>query len=411
MNATPRFSLVIPTRNRAHLVVNAIQTALDQKWGGDYEIIVSDNDSQDGTPDAVRPFIGGKLRYYRTDRTLGMPDSWEFAISHVRGEWVHIFADDNVVSSHLLQMVDNAAEQTKTKSVTWRYFNYHSERSRYPERRNSYMVHGFTRNAKVFDSSEGLRNLYSFRPDITLPKMLNSFCHRSIIERIRGKLGRFFHPPAPDFTACCGILASIDRFAFVDAPLGLSSSVETSPHASQPNFTRFKQELREQSSSQYLPFQFEDIGPWNIIAESIAHMKALLKDDLKDIEIDIEAFVIDCYAQMATYKGWSDLPRQRAVLDGFVEEQPSEVRSRIRSRTRRQIFREAMYGKVSEAILDSPRWLKTRALLDLSEKRAGRRIISGAKNGFDSNLGAMRDLDRHFLSFARAAKAAETVAP
>ena len=49
----PLFSVVIPTRNRGHLLRHALHTALNQTFD-DYEIVVSDNNSSDATPQVTR---------------------------------------------------------------------------------------------------------------------------------------------------------------------------------------------------------------------------------------------------------------------------------------------------------------------------------------------------------------------
>ncbi len=53
----PRFSVLIPTYNRKRLVLQAIDSVLAQTFG-DYEIFVIDDGSSDGTPDALRPYLG-----------------------------------------------------------------------------------------------------------------------------------------------------------------------------------------------------------------------------------------------------------------------------------------------------------------------------------------------------------------
>ena len=44
----PRFSIVMPTRNRAALLPWAIRSALEQRFD-DFEVVVSDNASSDRT--------------------------------------------------------------------------------------------------------------------------------------------------------------------------------------------------------------------------------------------------------------------------------------------------------------------------------------------------------------------------
>jgi glycosyltransferase involved in cell wall biosynthesis len=60
------FSAIIPTYNRAALVGQAIESALAQRFpnGGDVEVIVVDDDSQDATAEIAAGF-GARIRYIR----------------------------------------------------------------------------------------------------------------------------------------------------------------------------------------------------------------------------------------------------------------------------------------------------------------------------------------------------------
>ena len=389
---SPRFSIILPTRNRGHLIRYAIESALAQDYD-DFEFVISNNDSNDATEDVVQSFSSPRIRYVRTPNMLSMPDSWEFALGQARGEWITVLEDDNVISSRLLSTLDTVTRSNDVPSFTWRMFNYYGDQSRHSSRRNTYTVHRFTSEVRLSDARTTLQRLYSFVPDITVPKLLNSCCHRSIVERVVNRTGRFFHPPAPDFTAGCAILAHCERYGFIDAPLALSAAGDTSPHASQPNFRNFKGELRDQGASQHLPFAFEDIGPWNIIAESLAHMKSLLPEQLEGIEFDVDAFAIDCYTQMEDYKGWSDLPRHREVLDRFLAAQDLRRRTRIRLASRRATLRGHLRNRVSEVILSSPSWLGSPVFLNWCETRGGRKFVRGAEAGFHDILGALQHLD------------------
>jgi glycosyltransferase involved in cell wall biosynthesis len=85
----PGVSIVITKRNRAHLLKVALYSALRQTWQ-DLEILVSDSYSGiEGTRKVLRSFQDLRLRYARTHRLLAMPDSWEFALSHAKGEYGH----------------------------------------------------------------------------------------------------------------------------------------------------------------------------------------------------------------------------------------------------------------------------------------------------------------------------------
>lgn len=76
----PFFAIVIPTRNRAGLLLYALRSALAQTWH-DYEILVNDNDSIDATAAVVREVGGDRVRYVRTPASLSKPDKREFALA------------------------------------------------------------------------------------------------------------------------------------------------------------------------------------------------------------------------------------------------------------------------------------------------------------------------------------------
>jgi glycosyltransferase involved in cell wall biosynthesis len=55
MNGSPFISVVIPSYNRAHLSIAAVDSVLRQTYS-DYEIILVDDGSSDQTIDALRQF-------------------------------------------------------------------------------------------------------------------------------------------------------------------------------------------------------------------------------------------------------------------------------------------------------------------------------------------------------------------
>ena len=59
---SPFFSFIIPTKNRSAILKFAIQSCLNQSFG-DFEIIVSDNNSKDRTEEVVKKFTDARIKY------------------------------------------------------------------------------------------------------------------------------------------------------------------------------------------------------------------------------------------------------------------------------------------------------------------------------------------------------------
>ena len=66
-----RLSVVIPTWNRAGLVVEAVESALGQE-GGDLEVIVVDDGSTDGTAEAIERRFGRSVKLLRMATRSGV---------------------------------------------------------------------------------------------------------------------------------------------------------------------------------------------------------------------------------------------------------------------------------------------------------------------------------------------------
>lgn len=68
---TPLLSVVIPTWNRAHLVCEAIESALSQR-AGQVEVIVVDDGSTDDTADVLAQSFGSRIHLLRSQRRRGV---------------------------------------------------------------------------------------------------------------------------------------------------------------------------------------------------------------------------------------------------------------------------------------------------------------------------------------------------
>jgi glycosyltransferase involved in cell wall biosynthesis len=92
----PKISVVIPTYNRAGYLDAAIASVLAQR-DADFEIIVSDNCSQDDTAATVGKYLAdSRVHYYRNEQNIGMVRNWRKAVfEHASGDWFVLLSDDD----------------------------------------------------------------------------------------------------------------------------------------------------------------------------------------------------------------------------------------------------------------------------------------------------------------------------
>lgn len=94
-----RITAAITTYNRAHLVVEAVESALAQMYG-DMEVVVVDDGSTDGTHEALSVF-GDRVRYLRQENA-GRAGARNRAIREATGDYIAFLdADDKWLAGKL----------------------------------------------------------------------------------------------------------------------------------------------------------------------------------------------------------------------------------------------------------------------------------------------------------------------
>jgi glycosyltransferase involved in cell wall biosynthesis len=90
----PRVSVIIPTYNRAALVKEAVSSVLAQTLP-DFELLVVDDASTDGTREALAAF-GGKIRVLSRPSRGGVAAARNTGIAAAQGEWLAFLDSDDL---------------------------------------------------------------------------------------------------------------------------------------------------------------------------------------------------------------------------------------------------------------------------------------------------------------------------
>ena len=152
------FSIVLPTLNRADYIYFAIQSVLNQTFG-DFELIISDNSSTDNTEQVIRGFTDKRISYVKTEKTLPMYESWEFALGQASGEYITFLGDDDAHSTIYLESLKKVIDEHNVKIVSCRMADYYYQNSD-NYKSESLTTHPFSNKLLIYDSRQLIKDIY-----------------------------------------------------------------------------------------------------------------------------------------------------------------------------------------------------------------------------------------------------------
>ncbi len=100
----PRFTICIPTYQRAAMLPKALDSALAQTIG-DFELVVVDNHSSDGTEAVMDGYRDSRIRYHRNPATVSMYGNHNICIERARGEWLVFLHSDDALAADALALI------------------------------------------------------------------------------------------------------------------------------------------------------------------------------------------------------------------------------------------------------------------------------------------------------------------
>ncbi|HEX5477832.1 MAG TPA: glycosyltransferase family 2 protein, partial [Burkholderiales bacterium] len=218
----PRFSILIPTRDRPATLRHTLASVASQP-GEDYEIVVADNCSGPESRRIVEACGHPRIRYTRSDEILPMCDNWERGLSHCEGEYVTVLGDDDALVENALPHARRLLGMVDVELVSWSPHVYWWPDAIVPWNRNLLIVRT-GRTPLWVDSRSALTDFYggTLRLD-ELPMIYHAFFHRRLIDEASRRFGAFFRPreAAPDIASGILGLHLTGRFLYAGRPLSI----------------------------------------------------------------------------------------------------------------------------------------------------------------------------------------------
>lgn len=198
---TPSVSIGMPVYNGENYISEALDSLLAQTFT-DFELIISDNASTDGTQAICEAYArkDGRIRYLRQDKNLGFGNNFEYVLDYSTGKYFMWAAHDDMWAPNWLEiLVPELGEKDFAVRGSIRFLRGDKiiiERRPKNYKRGDYlrcfMAEETTMNARNFyiyglfhrhkiAALDRLLFSYNYSPDFILPfKMLEQGCLRCV---------------------------------------------------------------------------------------------------------------------------------------------------------------------------------------------------------------------------------------
>lgn len=112
----PKISVLVPLYNRRHYIEQCLDSALNQTFKGDYEIIVRDDGSTDGSADFVEQryadaISSGKLKLRRNEKNIGQFPTDNRLLREAGQIYIMMLHSDDLYLPHALEHMYEVAER------------------------------------------------------------------------------------------------------------------------------------------------------------------------------------------------------------------------------------------------------------------------------------------------------------
>jgi glycosyltransferase involved in cell wall biosynthesis len=116
MATQPLISICIPSYNSERFIACTLESVLGQSFT-DFEIIIVDDKSTDGTVSVIRSFSDARIRLIQNESNLGIGGNWNKVLSCAEGKYVKLLCGDDVIYPGCLARQVGALESPANVAV------------------------------------------------------------------------------------------------------------------------------------------------------------------------------------------------------------------------------------------------------------------------------------------------------
>lgn len=392
----PKFSIVIPTYNRAGLLPFAVKSVLQQTFE-DFEIVISNGGSTDNTRDVVAEFEDPRIRYFESDVRLPVGDNYQNGLNNAHGDYITFLSDDDAYTPNLLERVYETISKNHAEVVGYQYCRYYHDDLYDFELdipKNSLLVAPFDRTTAKFSASEALEQVLALhalseRPvdaRFICPYLSNATYRRDIFDSLRKKRTNLFDMVPADIYLAAAVFYLADSYHCLDEPLLVWSNWEgnataTAQRAENKVSEHYKR-LLNGKSLEHTPLKF----PLALNCGANAVLEAVNDLGENSTKIDWCAYFVKTFENFSYLQSVGvDVAGEKEEFMDVLSSQPSETQAAVRSQIGSPKAR-------SKAFLNS----KMPSVAAKLRRMVGHgasgqmKVIEGSERGFSNVLEASR---------------------
>jgi glycosyltransferase involved in cell wall biosynthesis len=230
LKSSVKYSILIPTYNGINYLPSCVSSIISQDYT-DYELIISDDHSTDGTKDYLNTINHPNITVLHTPVKMSMTEHWEWALDHARGDWCIFVGQDDGLQAYFFTLVDFLTDIAKKNNLR----TISSKRAYYfwpgckDVHGTSHIIFKIANKINIYYSKlqmiETLTKTYDY---FELPQMYTtSLFHKSILNKARKLQNGTVFVTHPQDANLAAISCSLERrYLYSNIPFGW---VGTSP--------------------------------------------------------------------------------------------------------------------------------------------------------------------------------------
>lgn len=186
-----KYSIILPVKNGGEYVKECVNSVLSQTLQ-DFNLIILDNRSTDGTSQWLQSLNNKKIIIYPSDKPLSIEENWARIKDVPKNEFITLIGHDDILLPDFLGNIDRLLNQYPSAGLYHTHFNF------------------IDANGKVIRSCKKMAAFYSYE------SLLEAFMQRSI-----DSMGTGYVMRSEDYNRLKGIPVRYPNLLFADFELWL----------------------------------------------------------------------------------------------------------------------------------------------------------------------------------------------